>query len=391
MAQLRFSNRIQDVAESAIKTVIHLYKPGVANMAHGMVHWHPPEEALKSISNSINNDNSIHKYGPIEGRDNLRKILKEKIEKENKIDCSNKEIMVTAGGNQAFDNIVLTLCDPGDEVIIFHPYYFNHLMAIQLAKAIPVICPTTSEYIPELDNITFTSKTKMLVIVNPSNPSGAVIPEEKIKQLQKKCEEAGVWLISDEAYEYFIFDDAKHYSPVGDNVINIYSLSKSYGMAGWRIGYILMPKSVKPHIDKVQDTVVINPSQPGQLLAITLLQQFGGNWVKQQVAALTKQREIVWDALQQLNPIRTKGAFYFFAKLPNKYALQELKVATFLAEKYGVWVLIGGNFGASGYIRVSFGNLSVEDCKIASERLKTGIAAILNNEVDSFDFENKLF
>jgi len=162
-------------------------------------------------------------------------------------------------------------------------------------------------------------------------------------------------------------------------------------MAGWRIGYILMPKSVKPHIDKVQDTVVINPSQPGQLLAITLLQQFGGNWVKQQVAALTKQREIVWDALQQLNPIRTKGAFYFFAKLPNKYALQELKVATFLAEKYGVWVLIGGNFGASGYIRVSFGNLSVEDCKIASERLKTGIAAILNNEVDSFDFENKLF
>jgi aspartate/methionine/tyrosine aminotransferase len=148
-------------------------------------------------------------------------------------------------------NIVLAICDPGDEVVLFAPYYFNNIMALQLANVTPVIVPCKEDLTPDIAKITFTPKTKMVVLVTPSNPSGAVVPESTIRELQQKCLKANVWyvvmndvlslirlrLVSDEAYEDFIYNENNpHYSADGKNVINIYSFSKAYGMHGWRVG-----------------------------------------------------------------------------------------------------------------------------------------------------------
>ena len=123
--------------------------------------------------------------------------------------------MVTAGGNQAFLNVVLGILDPGDEVILPVPYYFNHEMAITMANARPVLAPTDSDYQLDLGALrsAITPRTRAIVTVSPNNPSGAVYPEGALRAVNALCAEHGIYHISDEAYEYFTFDDARHFSP----------------------------------------------------------------------------------------------------------------------------------------------------------------------------------
>jgi len=195
-----------------------------------------------------------------------------------------------------------------------------------------------------------------------------------------------VWLISDEAYEDFIYGDAVHYSPTGDNVINVWSFSKGYGMAGWRVGYFCYPEKLGDGIDKCQDTVPINTAKFSQMLAVNVLNLVGKKWVDEKVSDLTKQREVVWNALQVVRDnggkvVKTQGAFYFWVELPKSLAEKksDYEVVEYLAKEWKVWVLTGEGFGRKGSLRVSYGNLEIEDSKFASARLQKGLESLLTS------------
>ncbi len=366
------SRRIGGTDPAPFDRLGDLLRPGVANLSQGMVHWGPPAAALEAAHGALDRPES-QRYTPDRGLTELREELVRKVGEENGL--RGREVMVTAGGNQAFINLVMALCDSGDEAILFTPYYFNHLMAFQMAGVTVRFAPCGPDHHPDLERLPLTERTKAVVLVNPTNPTGAVTPPEVVHELTGRLEEAGAWLISDEPYEDFHFQGAGHTSPDGEHVLNLYSFSKSYGMASHRIGYIAHSPDLAEALVKVQDTVTVCAPHLGQLLALAAVREAGSTWVREQVAGLVPNREAIWQAVAPLGPVRTKGAFYFLVPLPD--GLDDWKVVRQLALEHGVLVAPGTPFGAPGHIRVSYGNLPEDECAQAAHGLARGLEGLL--------------
>ena len=174
-----------------------------------------------------------------------------------------------------FVNAVLAITDPGDEIILNTPYYFNHEMAITMADCKAVCVPTDENYQlrPEPIEKAITTRTRAVVTISPNNPSGAVYPEKTLRQVNDLCRRHGIYHISDEAYEYFIYDGARHFSPgsiagSSQHTISLFSLSKAYGFASWRIGWMVIPERLFRPIRKIQDTILICPPVISQWAAV---------------------------------------------------------------------------------------------------------------------------
>ncbi|KAF5453184.1 hypothetical protein F2P56_028104 [Juglans regia] len=351
------------------------------SLAQGVVFWQPPKRALDKVKELVW-EPSISRYGADEGIPELREALIKKLHNENKLYRSS--VMVTAGANQAFVNLVLTLCDAGDSVVMFAPYYFNAYMSFQMTGITNILVgpgnPMT--LYPDIDWLERTlletkPAPKLVTVVNPGNPSGTYIPEPLLKRISDLCRDAGSWLVVDNTYEYFMYDGLKHSCVEGDHIVNIFSFSKAYGMMGWRVGYIAYPSEVDgfaAQLLKVQDNIPICASIISQHLALYSLES-GPEWVTDQVKDLVKNREIVLEALSPLGKDAVKGgegAIYLWAKLPENY-VDDFKVVRWLAHRHGVVVIPGSACGCPGNIRISFGGLIESDCKAAAERLKKGL------------------
>ena len=166
----------------------------------------------------------------------------------------------------AFVNAVLAVADPGDEIILLAPYYFNHEMAVAMAGCRPVVVPTDARYQLRLDAIApaITPRTRAVVTISPNNPTGAVYPEADLRAVNELCAARGVYHIHDEAYEYFTYDGAAAFlagsiAGAAPHTISLYSLSKAYGFASWRIGYMVIPDALFEAVNKIQDTKLICP------------------------------------------------------------------------------------------------------------------------------------
>ncbi|GAV60975.1 Aminotran_1_2 domain-containing protein [Cephalotus follicularis] len=355
------------------------------SLAQGVVYWQPPKHALDKVKELVW-DPSVSRYGPDEGLPELRDALIKKLRLENKLHKSS--VMVTAGANQAFVNLVLTLCDPGDSVIMFAPYYFNSYMAFQMTGITNIVVgpgsPKTLH--PDADwlekTLSETKPTPKLVsVVNPGNPSGTYIPDALLKRISDTCRDAGSWLVVDNTYEYFMYDGLKHSCMEGNHIVNVFSFSKAYGMMGWRVGYIAYPSEVEgfgTQLLKVQDNIPICASIISQRLALYSL-EVGPEWVTEQVKDLVKNRDLIIEALSPLGEGAVQGgegAIYLWAKLPDK-CLDDYKVVHWLAHRHGVVVIPGGSSGGPGYLRISFGGLRVDDCKTAAERLRRGLEELV--------------
>lgn len=355
------------------------------SLAQGVVYWQPPKEALNKIKELVS-EPSISKYGADEGLPELREALIRKLRQENKLNKSL--VMVTAGANQAFVNLVLTLCDAGDSVVMFAPYYFNSYMSFQMTGVTNILVgpgdPKTLH--PDADWLERTlletkPVPKLVSVVNPGNPSGTYIPEPLLKRISDLCKQAGSWLVVDNTYEYFMYDNLKHTCLEGNHIVNIFSFSKAYGMMGWRIGYIAYPSEVEgfaAQLLKVQDNIPICASIISQHLALHSL-EMGPAWVTERVKDLVKNREILLEALSPLGKEAVKGgegAIYLWAKLPDKYP-NDFEVVRWLANRHGVVVIPGSASGCPGNLRISFGGLVEDDCKAAAERLKRGLEELI--------------
>lgn len=360
----------------------------VMSLAQGVVYWQPPEQALDKVKERVW-EPSISRYGADEGLPELRQALVEKLSRENNLTRSS--VMVTAGANQAFVNLVLTLCDAGDSVVMFAPYYFNAYMSFQMTGVTDILVgPSNAKTLqPDVDWLEkiLTNKDKpvpkLVTVVNPGNPSGAYIPVPLLQRISDLCKVAGAWLVVDNTYEYFMYDGLEHSCIEDDHILNIFSFSKAYGMMGWRVGYIAYPTEVEglgAHLLKVQDNIPICASIIGQHLALYSL-EVGPQWIKDRVQDLVKNKEILVKALSPLGADSIKGgqgAIYLWAKLPDKYS-DDFEVVRWLLNKHGVVVIPGSASGGPGYIRISFGGLKEPECEVAAQRLKNGLEELLKD------------
>ncbi|XP_027339915.1 aromatic aminotransferase ISS1-like isoform X2 [Abrus precatorius] len=354
----------------------------------GVVHWQPPKQALEKVKELVF-DPIVSRYGNDEGIPELREALIKKLRDENKLHKSS--VMVTAGANQAFVNLVLTLCDPGDSVVMFAPYYFNAYMSFQMTGITNILVgPGNPETLhPDADWLErILSETKpapkLVTVVNPGNPTGTYIPEPLLKRISDLCKNAGSWLVVDNTYEYFMYGDLKHSCVEGNHIVNVFSFSKAYGMMGWRVGYIAYPSEVEgfaAQLLKVQDNIPICAPILSQYLALFSL-ELGHEWVAERVKSLDKNREIVLEALSPLGEGSVKGgegAIYLWAKLPDGNGYDDFEVVRWLANRHGIAVIPGSACGSSGNLRISFGGLTENDCRAAAERLKKGLEELVRD------------
>lgn len=359
---------------------------GAVSLGQGVVHWQPPEQALEKVKEIVW-EPSVSCYGADEGLPELREALVKKLNQENKL--YNSSIMVTGGANQAFVNLVLTLCDAGDSVVVFAPYYFNAYMAFQMTGVTNILVgpgdPKTLQPDADwLEKVLFNKPVpKLVTVVNPGNPSGTYVPERLLKRISDLCKSAGSWLVVDNTYEYFMYDGLKHSCIEGDHIVNIFSFSKAYGMMGWRVGYIAYPSEAEGlglQLLKVQDNIPICASIISQRLALYAL-EVGSEWVRDQVKDLVRNRELLKEALSPLGEGAVKGgegAIYLWAKLPDKYS-NDFEVVRWLAQRHGVVLIPGSASGGPGYVRITFGGLREADTEVAAGRLRKGLEELVRD------------
>ena len=295
MPQLSESRRMQAVQAPIIPVVAELIRatPGTLSLGQGVAYYGPPSQALDAV-HSFEADPDNHKYKLVQGIDPLLEVIAHKLRRDNGMALDDgQHIVVTAGGNMAFMNALMAITDPGDEVILPLPYYFNHEMAIGMVNCRAVCVPTDAHYQLRLDAISraITERTRAVVTVSPNNPAGVVYPEADLRAVNRLCRQAGIYHISDEAYEYFTYDGARHFSPgsLADSqahTISLYSLSKAYGFASWRIGWMVVPEHLYTAVKKAQDTIVICPPVVSQHAAVAAM-RVGPAYCRDKLSAMT--------------------------------------------------------------------------------------------------------
>jgi aspartate/methionine/tyrosine aminotransferase len=361
--------------------------PGTISLGQGVVHYGPPHAAIDAVRYALT-DASTHEYQDGAGLPALVERLSEKLRAENGIDVARgPRLMVTAGANMAFVHAVLAITAPGDEIILNVPFYFNHEMAIHMADCTAVRVATDDRYQPRLDALraAITDRTRAIVTVTPNNPSGAVFSEDALRAINALCRDRGIYHIADEVYEYFTYGAARHVSSgsfpgAEGHTIAMYSLSKAYGFAGWRIGYMTYPEHLAEAMAKSQDTIVVCAPVVSQVAAIAAL-DVGRGYCEPYVRELAVIRDIVVSKLAALAPQVTvpaaDGAFYVLMKVET--ALDPMTIAERLIREYKVAVIPGPAFGMTDgcYFRVAYGALQKETVAEGIGRLVTGVGTIL--------------
>ena len=316
----------------------------------------------------------------------MRDLISQKLKSENQIETDFYDIVVSAGGNMGFLNAILAICDPGDEIILLSPWYFNHEMAIGIANCVAVSVKTDPSYQPDLQALedAITPKTRAIVTVSPNNPTGAVYSTDSLTEINHLCARRGIYHISDEAYEYFCYDGVEHFSPASidsahNHTISLYSTSKSFAMANWRIGYMLIPKHLFVPVRKIQDTNLICPPVISQFAAVECL-KVGREYCLEKRKGIEVARNHFRNSLKSLSSITypaLAGAFYAFLQLP-KMSMNDMEIVRFLVENHRVAVIPGSAFGISERecLRVSYGALEPDTVVEGIDRLIVGLKAL---------------
>jgi aspartate/methionine/tyrosine aminotransferase len=361
--------------------------PGTISLGQGVVYYGPPPRAEEKIAEFLRTPES-HKYKPVHGIPELVSAFTVKLRTENGIQIgSERAVFVTAGSNLAFASAILAIADPGDEVILQSPYYFNHEMAVTMANACPVLAPTLDNYQLDLAAIraAITPKTKAIVTISPNNPTGAVYPETDLRAVNALCAERGLYHIHDEAYEYFVYDGATHFSPASlkgteESTISLFSLSKAYGFASSRIGFAVVPVALRESMNKILDTLQICAPVIAQFAAVGCLEA-GAPYCRQKLEETIRVRKLIKEALSQFGESivvpEARGAFYFLIR--PRTNLKPMEIVEELISKNRVAVVPGTAFGLNDLcaLRLSYGSLTTETAREGLQRLTDGLSKIL--------------
>ena len=318
-------------------------------------------------------DKGFTKYTPTSGIIELKKAICEKFKKDNTLEYSTEETLVSCGAKHSIFNIILTLCDEDDEVIIPSPYWVSYPEMVKVAGAKPVIIKTHQNFnfkitLHQLKEA-ISSKTKIFILNSPSNPTGMVYNESELKSLAKVIVDSGIYCISDEIYEKIIYD-TKHISiaSLGEEIkkltLVVNGVSKSYSMTGWRIGYAAGPKEIIQAMSNLQDHSTSNPTSIAQHATVEALKG-SQQELQKMVSEFEKRREYMVDTVNSINgisTIRPDGAFYCWINVSrligknfdDKTIKDSLILTDLLLTESKVAVVPGVVFGDDDFIRLSY-------------------------------------
>ncbi len=336
------------------------------------------------------------KYTAVGGTPSLKQAIIAKFKRDNGLDYTPKQILVSCGGKQSFFNLALAIIDPGDEVIITAPYWVSYPDIVIIAEGKPVIVQTGIEQgfkmTPAQLKAAITPKTRMVVLNSPSNPSGAVYSLGELKALGEELRKhPHILVATDDMYEHIALTDAKFVnildacSDLHPRTMVLNGVSKAYSMTGWRIGYAGGPEHIITAMENVQSQSTSNPTSISQVAAEAALNGDQG-CIAPMVKAFRERHDYLLDALNKVPGLRclaSHGAFYAFPDASSAiFALHKrgsLKEATdvafseYLLGTAGVAVVPGSAFGSEGYIRLSFAT-SMENLKNAVDRIARALS-----------------
>lgn len=361
----------------------------VINLSIGEPDFNTPDDIKEAAKKAID-DNYTH-YPPVPGYPDLRKAISQKFKRENGLDYTPEQVVVSAGGKHSIINILLSLVNPGDEVIIIAPYWVSYYDQIILAEGKPVVLKTDIENdfkltAAELEKAV-TPKTRLIIFNSPSNPTGMVYTRQEMEQIARVVERhEGLFVISDEIYEHITFS-GKHESMASfdfiyDRVITVNGVSKGYAMTGWRIGYIGAPLWIAKAVNKLQGQFTSGVSSIGQRAALAAITSVSDSKEKMRDAFL-KRRDLICGLLKEIDGFKISvpdGAFYVFPDVSSFFGSTDGEttirnsgdLAMYILEKAHVAVVGGEGFGAPDCIRLSYAasdNELAEACRRMKEVL----------------------
>ncbi len=389
---MTFARRMQQIKPSPTMAMAAQVKAlaekgiDVIDFGIGEPDFRSPDAASEAARRAIQDGHT--KYTPASGTDELKEAIIHKLKADHHLDYTKKEVMVSCGAKHTLYNIAQVLFDRHDEVIIPAPYWVSYPDQVLLNDARPVIVETREEdqflITPSQLKKAITSRTKAIILNYPCNPTGSTYTAKQLEDLADLLIEAPLWIISDEIYEKFIYENVVHTSIAslsGDlkkKTIIVNGVSKSYAMTGWRIGYAAGNQEVIEAMGTVQSQSTSNPSSISQKAAAAALRE-GTSFIQTMVREFASRRKLMVEGLNAIPGVKCPsplGSFYVF---PNVKALigkeynghkirSSIHLATFLLEQGGVSTIPGEAFGVDGYLRLSFAT--------SKERLMTGLKKI---------------
>lgn len=394
----RISQRIGSIAESATLAVDAKAKAlkaagrPVIGFGAGEPDFPTPDYIVQAAIEAAKQP-KYHRYSPAAGLPELREAIAQKTMRDSGYSIESSQVLVTNGGKQAVFNTFATLLDPGDEVLLPTPFWTTYPEAIRLAEGVPVEVFAGPEqgYLVTVDQLEAarTEKTKILLFVSPSNPTGAVYSPEQVAEIGRWAAEHGLWVVTDEIYEHLVYDDASFTSiataapELADRVVILNGVAKTYAMTGWRVGWMAGPLDVIKAATNLQSHTTSNVSNVSQMAALAAV---AGplDAVDEMKVSFDRRRRAMVEALNSIDGIECptpKGAFYAYADvrgllgrtIAGTTPQTSAELASLILDEAEVAVVPGEAFGPSGYIRLSYA-LGDADLKEGMDRLKRFLA-----------------
>ncbi len=384
------ADRINKIVTSATMQVSEQAKKLIAegadviNLSVGELDFPTPDNIKEAGKKGIDADKTRYTVTP--GTLDLRNAIASKFKRDNNLNYNVNEITVSGGAKQSLFNAIMALVNPGDEVIFSSPYWVSYPEMVSLAEGRSVILETKTEdgfrISGKMLEDAITDKTKLFILCNPSNPTGAAYNKDELEELAEVIVKHDLYVLTDEIYEKLVYDDFKFYSfaqikpEIKERVIVVNGLSKSYSMTGWRIGYAAGDENIIAAMNKIQSHTTSHASSISQEAAVEAL---NGPQVilEKMLGELIDRRNYLYNGLISIHGIKcykSEGAFYLFPEITSLYNKQlkiesSLDLAMYLLKEALIAVVPGNAFGAEGYIRISYAT-SMDNLKEMIYRLK---------------------
>ena len=392
-ATARISQRIAAIAESATLAVDAKAKAlkaagrPVIGFGAGEPDFPTPDYIVEAAIAAARQP-KFHRYSPAGGLPELKQAIAEKTKRDSGYEVEPAQVLVTNGGKQAVYESFATLLDPGDEVLVPTPYWTTYPEAIRLAGGVPVEVFAGPEqgYLVSVDQLeaALTERTKILLFVSPSNPTGAVYAPEQVAEIGKWAASKDLWVVTDEIYEHLTYDGMPFTSiataapELGDKVVILNGVAKTYAMTGWRVGWMIGPKDVIKAATNMQSHATSNVANVSQMAALAAV---SGplTAVDEMKVAFDRRRKAMVTALNEIEGVECptpKGAFYAYADVRGLLGKEiggvrpatSAELASLILDKVEVAVVPGEAFGPSGYVRLSYA--------LGDEDLATGVGRL---------------
>ncbi len=357
----KLSERTAGFTDSLIRRMTRIsLRYGAVNLSQGFPDFEPPREILDRLAQVAHED--FHQYSVTWGAQNFREALAEKQSRYMGFGIDpDTEIVATCGSTEAMMAAMMTVTDPGDRVVIFSPFYENYSADTILCGAEPIyvpLVPPDFRFDPDVLEAAFRLRPKALVLCNPSNPCGKVFTREELLTIASLAEKYDVYVITDEVYEHIVYEPCRHtyfasLPGMRERTVSCSSLSKTYSVTGWRLGYIIAPPEIIDRAKKVHDFLTVGAAAPLQEAIIPGL-RFGQDYYDALLEKYTRKRELFLRGLDDLHIAHNKpeGAYYVLVDISEFGYDSDLEFCEDMAREVGVAAVPG-----SGFFREPVNNL----------------------------------